>query len=659
MRSKVITLVKTKGIIVILAVLSVLYSVVVTNTVVQASELDGYTVVDWTQNRDIETTDSNSVIVGGNVVFWRYVDKSYPQGSATWKSDFGDELTDEEVTNIWNGNFAEKYFHAEVDVEDIPDSNIRDYIYAHINEDLPGLKFKFDMDADISNMDNAEKATQLFNDNVGYRVYQNDDGSCKLQIKFNPKFQLIKSDKEGYDETKVLPNMPHKILPRAQYPYSSVVFSMWGYDAGSNEHHGALEVVEGDDPNYVYGQSFGYGDILEKGKIPNNMEYPNFEAGAINPEGVWAGQVEGDILDSNLIRIGQQYKSAGDLWYYSYGGAVGYNFKFPIKVTLEIDEQPYITKRFINENTGEIISSTVVSVYLGDAKTASKSFTLADNSRNAIVDNGEEGYKYKYYIVKDGETEQQLVQGDNIKVTVTLKKGEEHKILDVYVVPENEEDDGGGGDDEDIESYPISPPICHSDTSSILWDEYTTHTCTHYDGSYHTCYHFYTYKAELQVDDVNVSPNILKSGYGMDVEVKTSVDYTLYATKKSCSGCSKSLGNRTPDNKPTPPTNVDVRLGWETRTFGGTFIQDDVVELEKVSSTNTSSSFSAPYNDTVGENKIYTDLYLAGTKEVPRKHKIALDIYGGGVDATEWCTTVEQIFTINGDMYEDAYTTST
>ena len=55
-----------------------------------------------------------------------------------------------------------------------------------------------------------------------------------------------------------------------------------------------MEVVEGDDPKYIYGQSFGYGDILEKGKIPNNMVYPNFEAGEINQEGTWAGTVESD-----------------------------------------------------------------------------------------------------------------------------------------------------------------------------------------------------------------------------------------------------------------------------------------------------------------------------------------------------------------------------
>ena len=37
-------------------------------------------------------------------------------------------------------------------------------------------------------------------------------------------------------------------------------------------HGELLEVVEGNDPKYIYGQSFGYyGDMLENRKIPNNM----------------------------------------------------------------------------------------------------------------------------------------------------------------------------------------------------------------------------------------------------------------------------------------------------------------------------------------------------------------------------------------------------
>ena len=56
---------------------------------------------------------------------------------------------------------------------------------------------------------------------------------------------------------------------------------MWGKEGGSNQHFGALEVVEGNDPKYIYGQSFGYGDILEKGKIPGEKIYPNFEGHSI------------------------------------------------------------------------------------------------------------------------------------------------------------------------------------------------------------------------------------------------------------------------------------------------------------------------------------------------------------------------------------------
>ena len=277
----------------------------------------------------------NSVIVGGNIPFWRYVNAENPENNAIWKSIYGDELSDGDVTKIWLGDIDKRYVVASVDVVNIPDENIRQYIYDHIDEDLPDLKFKFDIDADVEGDDNDKKASKLFNGDIGYRVYRDGD-TCRIEIKFSPKFYLT-DNKDNSSDEPYLPYMPHKPLPKARYPYSSVIFSMWGYEGGSNEHYGALEVVEGNDPKYIYGQSFGYGDILEKGKIPNNMVYPNFEAGEINQEGTWAGTVESDTLDSNLIRIGQQYKQKGDLWYYSYGGAVGYNFKFPFKVSLGLD----------------------------------------------------------------------------------------------------------------------------------------------------------------------------------------------------------------------------------------------------------------------------------------------------------------------------------
>ncbi len=54
-------------------ILTVIFSAIASSCIVSADELDGYTKVDWSWNRDMETTDVNSVIVGGNIPFWRYV----------------------------------------------------------------------------------------------------------------------------------------------------------------------------------------------------------------------------------------------------------------------------------------------------------------------------------------------------------------------------------------------------------------------------------------------------------------------------------------------------------------------------------------------------------------------------------------------------------
>ena len=50
-----------------------------------------------------------------------------------------DELSDDDVIKIWRGDMDKKYVVASVDVVNIPDENIRQYIYDHIDEDLPDL----------------------------------------------------------------------------------------------------------------------------------------------------------------------------------------------------------------------------------------------------------------------------------------------------------------------------------------------------------------------------------------------------------------------------------------------------------------------------------------------------------------------------------------
>ncbi len=149
-------------------ILSILYSFAVSSVIANASELDGYTIVDWSRDRDVESNDSNSVIVGGDIVFWRYVNAENPASGAIWKSTFGDELTDDEVTDIWKGKLDDKYISASVDIDAIPDENIRSYIYNHMEEGVPELKLKFDIDADVPGDDNEKKAANLFKGDVGY-----------------------------------------------------------------------------------------------------------------------------------------------------------------------------------------------------------------------------------------------------------------------------------------------------------------------------------------------------------------------------------------------------------------------------------------------------------------------------------------------------------
>ena len=99
---------------------------------------------------------------------------------------------------------------ASVDVVNIPDENIRQYIYDHIDEDLPDLKFKFDIDADVEGDSNSEKAEKLFDGDIGYRVYRDGD-TCRIEMKFSPKFHLIDGEDNDLNiEEKVLPNMPNK-----------------------------------------------------------------------------------------------------------------------------------------------------------------------------------------------------------------------------------------------------------------------------------------------------------------------------------------------------------------------------------------------------------------------------------------------------------------
>ena len=165
------------------------------------------------------------------------------------------------------------------------------------------------------------------------------------------------------------------------------------------------------------------------------MVYPNFESGEINQEGDWTGMVEDDTLDSNIIRIGQQYKQKGDLWYYSYGGAVGYNFKFPFKVSLGLDLFGTVTKRFINSSSGEIIFENTDSIPFGKSDSITKTYILADNSGKAIINDSETDYIYERYKVVNSSNGETLTEDTSVYVDVDLSSNIPNKTLEIYVRP--------------------------------------------------------------------------------------------------------------------------------------------------------------------------------------------------------------------------------
>ena len=294
--------------------------------------------VDWSANQYV--TDNLSYTYNKDIDFWRYVDKDVIENNGNntiWKSSLG-ELSDGEVKEMFNGSYYLKPI--ESSYYEMPD-NVKDYLRNGGNPN--NIKMKFDVDLDITTdaTDEIEKITTKANNIfenglVEYRWTTDSNGEPQLALKMTPKFKLHKGD-DNNDETK-LPYVDYSktpTLPKAQYPYSSVIFSMWQKDKPKSEnevqkHYGALEVIEPEDPRYDTYDSdryvfngFTYGNIGKNATIFEGMILPNYEAGQVNKEGLWKDTIQADTLESNSIRIGQQYKSRGNLWYYTYGGAVG------------------------------------------------------------------------------------------------------------------------------------------------------------------------------------------------------------------------------------------------------------------------------------------------------------------------------------------------
>lgn len=62
---------KIKTIIFLTIIFTVIFSAITSSYIVNADELDGYTKVDWSWNRDMETTDEKALLSVVTFHFWQ------------------------------------------------------------------------------------------------------------------------------------------------------------------------------------------------------------------------------------------------------------------------------------------------------------------------------------------------------------------------------------------------------------------------------------------------------------------------------------------------------------------------------------------------------------------------------------------------------------
>lgn len=242
-------------------------------------------------------------------------------------------------------------------------------------------------------------------------------------------------------------------------------------------------------------------------------------------------------------------------------------------------------------------------------------------------------------------------RGTNDPVDVTLTDDKPHKILNVDCLPIGE----SGDDDEPVEPLPPSEIVVKPSgicNGIITWTETDYHrVIVGYTNSgrarYRTCTHTFTYKATLGATAV-VSPDVLKSGYGFDVNVACTLDTRLISNDGGCTSWGRG---RTHTSKVSNPTSATVFIPWDMTNRLGT--QSRTISMEP----NGNLKFRLPISPVseAGARKIYTPVTLPGTKEEPRKHNFEIYIGGGGVGRVEFCQKLEESITINGDMYEDDF----
>lgn len=315
----------------------------------------------------------------------------------------------------------------------------------------------------------------------------------------------------------------------------------------------------------------------------------------------------------------------------------------------EIALSGYIPKKFLNVRCYPINNKKITVNYIDtiSKKIIETELLKPDKSDTDVSIKNISGYVIEDWTLKlpDGKEEK---SGNDDPVRVTLTENEPHKILDVNCYPT-----GSGGNSNDPEPVPPTETIVKPSgicNGIIEWTETDSHRVPYKSGrqtKYRTCRHTFNYKVVLGAS-AEVTPAVLKSGYGFEVNVNCTLNTSLISQSGGCSNWGR---NRKAANSVKNPDKATIYLPWEmTNSLG---MQGKTISM--VSGGRLKFKLPVSPVSQAGARKIYTPVELSGTKEAPEHHLFEIYISGGGVGGVEFCQKLDETITINGDMYEDDF----
>lgn len=266
------------------------------------TDTDQFFNISWSKSSYVPNAEQVYVMnMGRSYDMWRYSDN-------TWKNSFN-ITTDDGMKKLFDGR--------------------RNDITLYLNEQLPqGVKDYLNNGGSWEDI----KVTFQCIDESGRPFDPEEifrDGKVDGWIKWGTEVQLAFSPLFRAQDIDINDNTQMRVR-RGLYPYSHTMFSMWGYNRGP--HYGATMVTDKDhmeeDENGEKNITPGYDPLYFEhilntdGDLQGNLRLKNIEYGK--------NSSFKDFIDSNKARI-------GDGKTFNNGGAVGISFKFPVKITFEIN----------------------------------------------------------------------------------------------------------------------------------------------------------------------------------------------------------------------------------------------------------------------------------------------------------------------------------